>query len=111
MAQGTPNVGANGSGIADVIRHGKTGYLANNLEEFENYIVRLLKDDDLRAEFGRNARSIAQSYRMENVAKNWGKLYNLTINELYPLKSKGNERKELVEVVKDFARKNPDIHF
>jgi glycosyltransferase involved in cell wall biosynthesis len=111
MAQGTPNVGANGSGIADVIQHGKTGYLANNLNEFEEYVVKLLKNDDLREKFGKNARKIAEGHRIENVAKNWVKIYELTINELYPLRYYGRERRERVEIVKNFARQNPNIYF
>ncbi|TXT67476.1 MAG: Glycosyl transferase family 1 [Promethearchaeota archaeon] len=111
MAQGTPNVGANGSGIADVIQHGKTGFLANNLEEFEYYVVKLLKDDELRKSFGDRARKVAESYRIENVAKNWIKLYELTINELYPLRYYRRERRERVEVVKKFVKENPSIKF
>jgi glycosyltransferase involved in cell wall biosynthesis len=111
MAQGTPSIGANGSGIADVIRHGKTGYLANNLQEFEDYVVKVLKDDDLREELGKNARNVAESHNIENVAKNWEQIYNLTINELYPLRYYRKERRERVEIVKEFARRHSNINF
>ncbi|MBY8983375.1 MAG: glycosyltransferase [Candidatus Lokiarchaeota archaeon] len=111
MAQGTPNVGANAMGIANVIRHGETGYLANNLEEFEDYVVKLLKDDDLRKDFGKNARNIAESYRIKEVAKNWIELYKFTIEQLFPLRYYRKERKKRVELVKDFIKPFPNIYF
>ena len=106
MAQGTPNVGANGYGIRDVIRHGKTGYLANNLDEFKDYVVKLLKDDDLRAEFGINAKKLAENYRVSKIAETWVKLYRFTINQLYPLRYYNKERKTRIELVKEFLHKN-----
>ncbi|MGQ4873983.1 MAG: glycosyltransferase [Promethearchaeia archaeon] len=111
MAQGTPNVGANGCGIMNVIRHGKTGYLANNLKEFAHYVVKLFKDDDLREKMGKNAKRIAEHYKLSNVAKIWIKIYKFTINELYPLRYYGRERKERVELVKEFVQHLPGVSF
>ncbi|MGV9200189.1 MAG: glycosyltransferase [Promethearchaeia archaeon] len=111
MAQGTPNVGANACGIKNVIRHGKTGYLADNLEEFQKYVIKLLKDDDLRAKFGKNAEKVIQRYRVREVAKTWVKIYKFTINELYPLRYYKRERKNRVKLVKNFMRHIPQAHF
>ncbi|MBY9006327.1 MAG: glycosyltransferase [Candidatus Lokiarchaeota archaeon] len=111
MAQGTPNVGTNASGIANIIRHGETGYLADNLEQFEDYVVKLLKDDDLRKEFGNNARNIAENYRLKEVAKNWIELYKFTIEQLFPLRYYRKERKKRVELVKEFIKPFPNIFF
>ncbi len=112
MAQGTPNIGANGYGIQDVIRHGKTGYLANDLDEFKDYAIKLLKDDDLRAEFGKNAKKIAQDYKVSKIAETWIKLYKFTINQLYPLRYYNKDRKQRVELVKEFVSHNlPDVSF
>ncbi len=111
MAQGTPNVGANACGISNLIRHGKTGYLANDLNQFKDYVVKLLKDDDLREEFGKNAKEIAQQYKVSEIAKTWIKIYKFAINELYPLRYKREERKRRVELVKEFAHKIPNITF
>jgi glycosyltransferase involved in cell wall biosynthesis len=111
MAQGTPSVGANGYGIRDVIRHGKTGYLANNLDEFKDYVIKLLKDDNLRAEFGKNAKILAENYRMSKVARTWIELYKFCINELYPLRYDNVERKRRVESVKEFIRHLPNVSF
>ena len=111
MAQGTPNVGANGYGIKDVIQHGKTGLLANNLNEFRDNIIKLLKDDDLREEYGKNAKEIAQNYNVNKVAKTWIDLYKFSINQIYPLKFHGYDRKERVELVKEFVHKHPSVSF
>jgi len=111
MAQGTPNVGANACGISNIIRHGKTGYLANNLDQFKDYVVKLLKDDDLRAEFGKNAQEIAQHYRVSEIAKTWIKLYKFTIDQLYPLRYNREDRKARVELVKEFIEPLPNVTF
>ncbi len=111
MAQGTPNVGANASGISNVIKHGETGYLANNLGEFEDYVVKLLKDDDLREQFGKNAKKVAKTYRIGEVAKNWIEIYKFTRESLFPLRYYRKERKRRVELVKEFTQQFPNVHF
>ena len=111
MAQGTPNIGANGYGIRDVIKHGKTGFLANNLDEFKNHVIKLLKDDDLRAEFGKNAKLAAEKYRISKVAESWLKLYKFVLNDLYPLRYHDVERKRRVEMVKEFIYHLPNVSF
>ena len=111
MAQGTPCIGANSVGISDVIRHGKTGYLSKNLDDFKNQVVKLLKDDDLRLEMGKNSKKIAENYRISNIAKVWVKLYKFLINELYPLRYHKKERKERVRLVKEFIHEIPAVSF
>ena len=94
---------------------GKTSLLrkfeAIALEEFKERVVTLLKDDDLRAEFGENAKRVAESYRISNVAKTWIKLYEFLIEELYPLRYYRKERKDRVELVKQFVNELPIVSF
>ena len=111
MAQGTPCIGANAVGISNVIRHGKTGYLANNFDNFKDRVVELFKNDDLRAEMGMHSKMVAQNYRISKVAKTWVKLYKFIINELYPLRYYKKDRKERVELVKEFVHKLPIVSF
>ena len=111
MAQGTPCIGSNSVGISDVLRHGPTGYLSRNLDDFKERAVELLKDDDLRLEMGKNAKKVAASYRISSVAKTWVKLYKFLINELYPLRYYKKERKERVRLVKEFIHKLPSVSF
>lgn len=111
MAQGTPTIGANACGIQDVIQHGKTGYLANDLDEFTDHVVELLKDDDLRAEMSKNCRMLSSNYRHSKIARTWVKIYKFSINELYPLRYYGKDRKERVNLVKEFVQKVPGLSF
>jgi len=111
MAQGTPCIGSNSIGISDVIRHGHTGYLSQNLDDFKDRAIKLLKDDDLRLEMGKNAKKVAENYRISNVAKTWVELYKFLINELYPLRYYKKERKERVNLVKEFIHKLPIVSF
>jgi glycosyltransferase involved in cell wall biosynthesis len=111
MAQGTPCIGSNSVGISDVIRHGQTGYLSNDLDDFKEKAVKLLKDDDLRLEMGKNAKKVAKNYKISSIAKTWIKLYKFLINELYPLRYYKKERKERVRLVKEFIHKLPTVSF
>lgn len=111
MAQGTPSIGANGYGIRDVIKHGKTGYLANNLTEFKDRVVELFKDDDLRAEMSKNCLIYSERFRHTKVADTWVKMYKFAIDELYPLRYYGKDRKERVNLVKEFVAKEPNLTF
>jgi glycosyltransferase involved in cell wall biosynthesis len=111
MAQGTPCIGSNSCGISDVIRHGKTGYLANNLDDFKEKVLKLFRDDDLRIKMGENAKKIAENYRISNIAKIWVEIYDFLINELYPLRYYNKDRKERVEMVKEFIYKLPIVSF
>ncbi|GAH56339.1 unnamed protein product, partial [marine sediment metagenome] len=111
MAQGTPSVGANGCGIQDVIRHKKTGFLVNNLSEFEKRVIQLFKDDDLRAEFSKNCKKYVKLHRIDEVAKRWIKIYKFTINELYPLRYYKRPIEERFQKVFEFAQKTPGISF
>ncbi len=111
MAQGTPSVGAAGCGIKDVIRHGKTGYLVKNFQEFEERVIQLFKDDDLRAEFSNNCKKYANMHRINEVAKIWIEIYKFTINELYPLRYYKKPKEERFQKVFEFVQKFPAISF
>jgi glycosyltransferase involved in cell wall biosynthesis len=111
MAQGTPCVGTNAIGISNVIKHGKTGYLADDLNDFNEKVVELFKNDDLRLEMGKNAKQVAENYRISKIAKIWITLYKFLINELYPLRFYKKERKERVELVKEFVHKHSLVSF
>lgn len=63
LSAGKPVVASTAGGISDLVRHGETGFLAEWTEndKFVDYIDRLLRDDQLRAEMGRRAREEALS--------------------------------------------------
>ncbi len=71
LSAGKPVVASTAGGIANLVRHGETGFLAEWTEKnkFVEYIDRLLGDDDLRAQMGRLAREEALSrFTKDNVA-------------------------------------------
>jgi 1,2-diacylglycerol 3-alpha-glucosyltransferase len=111
MAQGTPSVGANGCGIQDVIRHGETGYLVNNLKEFEDHVIQLFQNDDLRAEFSKNCLRYAETHRINEVAKRWIEIYKFTINELHPLRFYKKPNEDRFTKVREFVNKLPGLIF
>src|ERR671919_359918 len=56
MWKGTPVIGGNVGGIRYQIENGANGFLVSSIEETAKRIVRLLKDEKLREEMGREAR-------------------------------------------------------
>jgi trehalose synthase len=56
MWKGTPVLGGNVGGIRYQIENGVNGFLVSSIDEAAERIVRLLKDEKLREEMGREAR-------------------------------------------------------
>ncbi len=54
--KGTPVVGGNAGGIPLQVIDKKTGFLINSTEECADRVLKLLKDDNLRNELGKNAK-------------------------------------------------------
>jgi glycosyltransferase involved in cell wall biosynthesis len=84
IACGTPMVSFDVGGVADIVRHGVTGYLAKleNVEDFCNGIVSLLEDEQVRKLMGENCRKIAiTEYPLELQAKRYIKLYQDVFNK------------------------------
>jgi len=74
MACGLPVVVPAVGDLADVVRHGTTGYLIENGEHsaFVATLSNLIEDESLRRTLGRNARStILRGYTIEDGARCW----------------------------------------
>jgi hypothetical protein len=56
MSAGVPIIAENQWGWREMIQHGKTGFLANNEQEFAYYAAHLAMNEDLRLEVAVNAR-------------------------------------------------------
>ena len=70
MACETPVIRTNDT--LEEVEHQKSGFLftSNNKNEFQQYVVKLLEDENLQSTFGKNARdSIIERYSWEKVAK------------------------------------------
>lgn len=108
MAQGTPTVGTDATGIMDVIIDGKTGYLVKDLREFIDKIVFLFNNDVLRKEMGENCKKEIQFHKIENVAKMWVKIYKKLIR-MYPYKGGKPYKRILNKIWEKFASRNPGV--
>jgi GT2 family glycosyltransferase/glycosyltransferase involved in cell wall biosynthesis len=62
-AQGAPGVYSNLDAYSCVVRHGENGFLASGLDEWLEYITRLIESPELRFEMGQQA--------LETVRANW----------------------------------------
>lgn len=78
FACGTPAVGFDTGGMADVIRHMETGYLARyrELDDLVNGLRLLVKDKGLRLTIGRRCREVAENeYSLKLQAARFKALY------------------------------------
>ena len=60
MAAGVPVVAQDRWGWREMIRHGRTGYLAATDDELACYAARLARDEDHRLEIAHRARSVLE---------------------------------------------------
>jgi glycosyltransferase involved in cell wall biosynthesis len=68
-ACGTPTVSTNVPGLWDTVRDAETGFLVNrNVDNLADAILRLLKDDELRARFSKNAFDWSQQFDWNNTS-------------------------------------------
>ncbi|RIK08782.1 MAG: hypothetical protein DCC49_08480, partial [Acidobacteria bacterium] len=71
----TPSVAFRLSGLAESVLHGRTGFLADNEDEFVSYCLELLENEALRTEMGEQARLWASEF-------DWGRTADETIRVL-----------------------------
>jgi glycosyltransferase involved in cell wall biosynthesis len=75
---GIPAVVTDVVGNRDVVRHGVTGFVANNDEEMARYLQQLRDDPSLRARMGEAARkSASERFSMEEIFHQWLAVYQL----------------------------------
>lgn len=76
FVSGLPVVALNCRGVSDLL--GKdNGYIVNNLEEFMDRIEELKKDKKLRDKISKNNKEKAKNYYIENILKDYKKVYRL----------------------------------
>ncbi len=71
LASGTPAITANSGGVKNIIKHGETGFLCEtgNAAEFKDAIIKLINNDSLRKQIGREARDYA-------LTQNWDTIFD-----------------------------------
>lgn len=72
FAAGTPVLAPDAGGVVENIQDGWNGllYEPHNLQDFEQKLLRLVQDCDLRQEMGRNAKSCVGQYSWDETVKN-----------------------------------------
>jgi hypothetical protein len=71
FAQGKPVIGSTAGGIPDIINHDQDGFMIEpwNKKQLVEYLVKLLKDKDLRNQMGQTGKEKIQNYRYDRLAK------------------------------------------
>jgi len=74
QAAGCPPIVAKGGGQEETVRHGVTGFLAKSPEEITDYLLLLLRDDELWLKMSQSAREWASRFSRENISREWNDL-------------------------------------
>lgn len=75
LACGTPVIAMNRGSVPEIIEHGKTGFIANSVEEFKDYMQRV---DEIDPSHCRQAAE--QRFSFQQMAKNYLNHYHTVIN-------------------------------
>jgi glycosyltransferase involved in cell wall biosynthesis len=82
MAMGTPVVGINKMGVADILANHNGGFLCEeNLEEYSQKVVDLILDEQLYQEKKKQAFAVAQNYSSATLAKKMLAVYQHILSE------------------------------
>lgn len=77
MAHGLPSIGfAESPSVNEVITNNKNGFLATSVEDFSTKLAILMKNKNLRIEFGANAAQSIEQYSPHIIATKWQNLLN-----------------------------------
>lgn len=82
LASGCPAVAMNLGGVADVVEHGREGFLAADEDEFVGYIVRLVRESELRAELAARTRDRLGRFAWDQVIARHQNLFTLAQQRL-----------------------------
>ena len=67
--------------IPEVIQHNHNGLISNDPNELQQFLHKLLHDDELAEELGKNARqTIEEKYNLGRFVTNWDNVLRSTIN-------------------------------
>lgn len=77
LASGCPAVAMNLGGVSDVVEHGREGFLAGSEDEFVDYIVRLIREHDLRQQMAARTRDRLGRFSWEQVIARHQNLFGL----------------------------------
>jgi len=77
MASGLPAVTNKVGAVAEIIDSGSDGFVAKSSQDYQNILLKLMNDFDLRKNVGLLARKkIKEKFSWETVFPKWLELYN-----------------------------------
>lgn len=80
MACGCAVVSTNTCMIPEIIQHGYNGLLGTDAKELREHCIKLLSDNDLSQELGRNAKkTIKEIYNINNFINKWNNIFESVI--------------------------------
>ncbi len=81
MSCGCAVVSTGTCAIPEIIEHGVNGFITNNPAEMRSLIKKVLEDNELRDELGRNARkTIVEKFSIERFANQWNKVFDKVLD-------------------------------
>ena len=100
MAHGLPAIGFNdASGVNSLIKHGKTGYLAdgnNRVNSFSHYLGKLMEDGKRRQKMGNAGIELVKQFEPERIFDLWEKnLEDIILNHANYLVSRSRKSAEV----------------
>lgn len=77
-ARGIPVVASPAPAYEKFVRHGETGFIAHNAAEWVEYVLLLVRDDQLRERMGAAAKERARDFTIERRWREWEAVYSGT---------------------------------
>jgi spore coat protein SA len=81
MASGLPVVATRAGGVAEILRSGETGQLADDEHTMTKALLELIKNPDLRKRMGANARLyVEKNHSLQQMALGLGDIYEAALS-------------------------------
>lgn len=74
-SNGLPVVALNYAAAKEMVRHGKTGFIAQDTQELKKYLEQLIKNRGLRKKFSKSAIEFSRNFTWEKTAKEYEKIF------------------------------------
>lgn len=84
MSCGVPVISSNVGGLPELNVHGKTGFLCelDDIDAMSEYAIQLLSNDEMHAEFSKNARARAEEFNIDKIILDYENHYLAKIERL-----------------------------
>lgn len=79
-ACGLPIVCFNTCSFPEIVQHDRSGLLSNNLSEMREHLEYLIRDEEARRKFSKNARKKALEFDWDVIAPKWAKLFEQVVS-------------------------------